>query len=68
MTLKTVFTVNYIYSLLFGLGFMFFPASCCSLVGFTLAGDASLIARCIGIFVVCTGILTEVDPEIRTVC
>ena len=58
MTLKTIFTVNYIYSLLFGLGFMFFPALCCSLVGFTLAGDASLIARCMGIFVVCTGVLT----------
>lgn len=58
MTLKTIFTVNYVYAFLFGVGFMFFPAFCCSLVGFTLAGDASLIARCLGIFVTCTGVLT----------
>jgi hypothetical protein len=57
MKLKTIFTVNYIYAFLFGVGFMFFPALCCSLVGFALAGDASLIARCMGIFVLCTGIL-----------
>lgn len=58
MTLKTIFTVNAVYAFLFGGGFMFFPALCCSLVGFTLAGDAALIARCMGIFVLCTGILT----------
>ena len=58
MKLTTIFTVNYIYAFLFGVGFMFFPALCCSLIGFTLAGDASLIARCMGIFVVCTGVLT----------
>ena len=58
MKLKTIFTVNYIYAILFGVGFMFFPALCCSLVGFNLAGDASLIARCMGIFVLSTGVLT----------
>ena len=58
MKLKTILTVNCIYALLFGVGFMFFPALCCSLVGFNLAGDTSLIARCVGIFVISTGVLT----------
>jgi hypothetical protein len=58
MTLKTIFAVNWIYAFLFGLGFIFFPALCCSLIGFTLAGDAALIARCMGIFVFCSGVLT----------
>lgn len=61
MKLKTILTVNYIYALLFGVGFMFFPAFCCSLVGFNLAGDAPLIARCVGIFVFSTGVLTFFD-------
>ena len=58
MKLKTIFTVNYIYSFLFGAGFIFFPALCSSLVGFNVAGDSFLIARCMGIFVICTGVLT----------
>jgi hypothetical protein len=58
MQLKTIFTVNYIYSILFGVGFIFFPSLCSSLIGFDVAGDAFLIARCMGIFVFCTGILT----------
>jgi hypothetical protein len=58
MNLKVVFTVNYIYAFLFGAGFMFLPEFCSSLIGFELAGDASLIARCMGIFVLCTGLLT----------
>jgi hypothetical protein len=58
MTLKTVFTVNYIYAFFFGAGFMLFPVFCASLVGFEVAGDGSLIARCLGIFVLCTGVLT----------
>ena len=57
MTLKTVFTVNAVYAFLFGAGFMFFPALCCSLVGFTVAGDAAPIARFMGIFVLCARIL-----------
>ena len=55
---KVVFTVNYIYAFLFGAGFMILPEFCCSLIGFELAADASLIARCMGIFVLCTGFLT----------
>lgn len=58
MKLKTIFTVNYIYSFLFGIGFIFFPTLCSSLVGFNVAGDAFLIARCMGIFVICIGVLT----------
>lgn len=58
MRLKTVFTVNYIYSYLFGAGFIFFPTLCSSLVGFNVAGDSYLIARCMGIFVICTGVLS----------
>jgi hypothetical protein len=51
MNLKMVFTVNYIYAVFFGAGFMFLPEFCCSLIGFELAADASMIARCMGIFV-----------------
>ena len=58
MKLKTIFTVNYIYSFLFGAGFIFFPTLCSSLVGFNVAGDSYLIAQCMGIFVICTGLLT----------
>ncbi|MCK4824607.1 hypothetical protein KA005_53135, partial [bacterium] len=58
MKLKTIFTVNYIYAFLFGAGFIFFPTLCSSLVGFNVAGDSFLIARCMGIFVICTGVLT----------
>lgn len=58
MSLKMVFTVNSIYAFLFGAGFMLLPEFCCSLIGFELAADASLIARCMGIFVLCTGFLT----------
>jgi len=58
MSLKTIFTINYIYALLFGAGFIFFPTLCSSLIGFDVAGDSYLIARCMGIFVICTGILT----------
>jgi hypothetical protein len=58
MKLKTVFTLNYIYAFLFGAGFMLFPAFCSSLVGFDVTGDGFLIARCLGIFVFSTGVLT----------
>lgn len=58
MQLRMIFTVNYIYAFLFGAGFVFFPTLCSSLVGFNAAGDSSLIARCMGIFVICTGVLT----------
>jgi hypothetical protein len=58
MQLKTIFTINYIYSFLFGAGFIFFPTLCSSLIGFDVAGDAFLIAQCMGIFVIYTGILT----------
>lgn len=58
MNLKVVFTINYVYAFLFGAGFIFLPEFCCSLIGFELAADAPLIARCMGIFVLCTGLLT----------
>jgi hypothetical protein len=58
MQLKTIFTVNYLYAFLFGAGFVFLPKLCSSLVGFEVAGDAPLIARCMGLFVICTGVLT----------
>ena len=57
MRLKTIFTVNYIIAFLFGAGFVLFPALCSSLMGFNVAGDASLIARGMGVFVIGTGVL-----------
>ena len=58
MQLKTIFTVNYIVAFLFGAGFTFFPTLCSSLMGFNVAGDSSLIARGMGVFVIGTGVLT----------
>ncbi len=58
MKLKTIFTVNYIIAFLFGAGFTFFPTLCSSLMGFNVAGDSSLIARGMGVFVIGTGVLT----------
>jgi hypothetical protein len=58
MTLKQVFTVNYIYAFLFGAGFIMLPTFCSELVGFEVAGDAPLIGRVLGIFVLSTGLLT----------
>ena len=58
MNLKTIFTVNYIIAFLFGAGFTFFPTLCSSLMGFNVAGDSSLIARGMGVFVIGTGVLT----------
>jgi hypothetical protein len=58
MKLKTIFTVNYIIAFLFGVGFTFFPTLCSSLMGFNVAGDASLIARGMGVFGLGTGMLT----------
>jgi hypothetical protein len=58
MKLKTIFTVNYIIAFLFGFGFTFLPTLCSSLMGFNVAGDSSLIARGMGVFVIGTGVLT----------
>ncbi len=58
MRLKTVLTVNYVYAFLFGAGFTLFPTLCSSLMGFDVAGDFYLIARCLGLFVTVTGVLT----------
>jgi hypothetical protein len=58
MQLRHVFTLNYVYAFIFGVGFVFLPATFASLVGFDTPGDAALIARVLGIFVVATGLLT----------
>lgn len=57
MKLKTIFTINYIIGFLFGLGFVFFPTLCCTLMGFNIDGDSILIARGMGVFVIGTGFL-----------
>ncbi len=58
MQIKTIFTINYIIAFAFGIGFIFFPSLCCSLMGFNIAGDSSLIAQGMGVFVFGTGVLT----------
>ena len=58
MKLKTIFTLNYVYAFLFGAGFVIMPTFCSSLIGFEVAGDFDLIARCMGIFVLSSGVLT----------
>jgi hypothetical protein len=58
MKLKTILTANCIIAFLFGAGFTFLPTLCSSLMGFKVAGDSSLIARGMGVFVIGTGVLT----------
>ena len=58
MQLRHVFTANCVYAFFFGAGFTFFPTTFSSLVGFDAPGDASLIARVLGIFVLGTGLIT----------
>ena len=58
MQLRHIFTANCVYAFFFGAGFTFFPTTFSSLVGFDTPGDASLIARVLGIFVIGTGLIT----------
>jgi hypothetical protein len=58
MGVRHVFILNCIYAFIFGVGFVLLPAVFCSLVGFDTPGDAVLIARVLGIFVMGTGLLT----------
>jgi predicted Na+-dependent transporter len=58
MQLRHIFTANCVYAFLFGAGFTFFPGTFSSLVGFDTPGDASLIARVLGLFVIGTGLVT----------
>lgn len=57
MKLKAVLIFNCIIAFLFGAGFVFLPTLCSSLMGFSVAGDAALIARGMGVFVIGTGFL-----------
>ena len=57
MKLKTVFTVNYILAFLFGVGFIFLPKLFMPLLGWSVAGDAPLATRGIGMFVIGTSVL-----------
>ena len=57
MQLKIIFTINYIYAFIFGIGFVFFPTLCSSMIGFNVEGDAHLIAQAMGLFVVFSGLL-----------
>ena len=58
MKLKTIFTINCIIAFLFGAGFIFLPTLCLTLMGYDVAGDSTLIAQGMGVFVFGTGVLT----------
>ena len=58
MNLKTIFTINCIIAFLFGAGFIFLPTLCLTLMGYNVAGDSTLIAQGMGVFVFGTGVLT----------
>ena len=58
MKLKTIFTINCIIAFLFGAGFIFLPTLCLTLMWYDVAGDATLIAQGMGVFVFGTGVLT----------
>jgi Na+/phosphate symporter len=58
MQLRHIFTANCIYAFFFGIGFTFLPTAFSSLVGFETPGDAALIARVLGIFVLGTALIT----------
>ena len=51
MKLKTVFTITYIAAFLFGLGFIILPSFCLSLMGLNSSGQAPLLARGWGVFI-----------------
>jgi hypothetical protein len=51
MKLKTVFTITYIAAFLFGLGFIILPSFCLSLMGLNSSGQAPLLARGWGAFI-----------------
>ena len=51
MNLKTVFTINFIAAFLFGLGFIILPAFCLSLMGLDSSGQAPLLGRGWGAFI-----------------
>ena len=58
MKLKTVFTINYIIAFCFGVGFIFLPKFFMPLLGWSVAGDAPLVTRGVGIFIIGIGVLT----------
>ena len=58
MRIKTIFTINCIIGFLFGAGFIFLPKLCLTLMGYNVAGDSTLIAQGMGVFVFGTGVLT----------
>ena len=58
MNIKTIFTINSIIAFLFGVGFIFMPTLCLTLMGYNVAGDSTLIAMGMGVFVFGTGVLT----------
>ena len=58
MKLKTVFTVNYLIGFLFGVGFIFLPKIFMPLLGWSVAGDAPLVTRGLGIFIIGIAVLT----------
>ncbi len=58
MKLKAIFTINCIIAFLFGAGFIFLPTLCLTLMGYNVAGDSTLIAQGMGVFVFGTGVLT----------
>jgi len=58
MKLKTIFTINCIIAFLFGAGFIFLPTLCLTLMGYDVAGDSTLIAQGMGVFVFGSGVLT----------
>jgi len=58
MKIKTIFTINSIIAFLFGAGFIILPTLCLTLMGYNVAGDSTLIAQGMGVFVFGTGVLT----------
>ena len=58
MKVKYLLTANCIIGFLFGAGFTLLPGLCCSLMGFEVVGDSTLIAQGMGVFVLGTGVLT----------
>ena len=58
MKLKTVFTISYIAAFLFGIGFIILPALSLSLMGLNSSGQAPLLARGWGAFILGVFFLT----------
>mgnify|MGYP001037323019 CR=1 FL=1 len=65
MKLSTVFTINYVVAFLFGMAFVVLPAFSLSLMGLDSLGQAPLLARGWGVFILGVFVLTLFARDVQ---